>query len=149
MNKSEFLRNEYIINLSAIDPAKKPIFGKMNVHQMIEHMDYSFQQAAGLHDVKALYNEEITSKSYRFMMSELPFKDNTPNQLLPDEPANPTYSTIEESIDALKKSIELFFKTFENNQEKRNLNPFFGNLNFEEWVQLLHKHATHHLRQFN
>jgi hypothetical protein len=28
------------------------------------------------------------------------------------------------------------------------LHPAFGDLNFTEWVQLHHKHVTHHLKQF-
>jgi hypothetical protein len=59
----------------------KPLFGKMNVQQMIEHMGYAFRQASGLIPLDALNNEEITAKMYRFMMSERPFKDNTPNPL--------------------------------------------------------------------
>ena len=148
-SKADFLKNHFIENLKKINPTTKPVFGKMNVHQMIEHMNMAFQQASGLLPVSALHDDEMTAKLYRFMMSEVPFKDNTPNSLLPDEPSNPIHSTINYSILELKNSIDLFFKTYENNSEKRNLNPFFGNLNDVEWTQLLHKHAQHHLRQFN
>ena len=82
------------------------------------------------------------------MMSDRPFKENTPNPYLPDVPAAPLSDTIDKALAELQKNIDVFFITFEDNPEKRILNPFFGNLNFDEWVHLLHKHSLHHLRQF-
>jgi len=41
-----------------------------------------------------------------------------------------------------------FFEAFENDHNLVTRNPLFGDLNFEQNVQLLHKHALHHLRQF-
>ena len=39
-------------------------------------------------------------------------------------------------------------EAFEKNPDLVTRNPFFGDLNFEQSVQLLYKHALHHLRQF-
>ena len=82
------------------------------------------------------------------MMSDKPFKENTPNQLLPDVPAPFKHVSMKDAIAELQKEIDHFFSVYEKNSELRNINPFFGNLNFEEQVQLLHKHATHHAKQF-
>jgi hypothetical protein len=49
----------------------------------------------------------------------------------------------------LEKDINHFVTVFEYEPDLRILNPFFGNLNMDEWIHLLHKHAMHHLRQFN
>ena len=146
--KIDFLQHKLIPLMSSLDEHTKPLFGKMNVHQMIEHMGYAFQQASGLIPLPASNNKAMTEKMYRFMMSDKPFRDNTPNVYLPEEPVAPTYDTISVSINALKNDIEVFFSTFENDKTQRILNPFFGHLNFEEWVHLLHKHSLHHLRQF-
>ena len=148
MNKQYFLQNEVISQLKTIHPSMQPLFGKMNVQQMVEHMSYAFQQASGLIPLPAINDAETTEKMYRFMMSEKPFRDNTPNVYLPDEPTPAICKTIEESLLALQKDIEVFFAVFEKNNDQKILNPFFGDLNFEEWVHLLHKHALHHLRQF-
>jgi hypothetical protein len=149
MRKIEYFQFEYLKILSSIEPTIKPVFGKMNVHQMIEHMSYAFRQASGLMPSSAINDEETTQKMFQFMMSDKPFRDNTPNPYLPNEPAPAVCPTIQESISVLEKDIQTFFSTFENDHENRILNPFFGNLNFEEWTHLLHKHAQHHLRQFN
>lgn len=148
MNKQDFLKSEFIPFLKTIAVDTAPLFGKMNVHQMIEHMGYAFTQASGLVPLAATNNEDITKKMYDFMMSDRPFKDNTPNPYLPDEPSQPASADISEALLNLQHDIDLFFATFENDPEKRILNPFFGILNFEEWQHLLHKHALHHLRQF-
>jgi hypothetical protein len=36
-----------------------------------------------------------------------------------------------------------FFEAFENDHNLVTRNPLFGDLNFEQNVQLLHKHALH------
>jgi hypothetical protein len=41
-----------------------------------------------------------------------------------------------------------FFEVFEKDTALVTRNPFFGDLNFEQNVQLLYKHSLHHLRQF-
>ncbi len=147
VDKETFFKKEYLKQLASLDQDEEPIFGKMGVQQMIEHMAYSFQIANGRLHVENKQSEELTAKMYRFMMSDKPFMDNTPNSNLPKEPLPLRHTTIQDSIYALSLEIDHFFEVFEKD-EKRIENPFFGNLNREEQLQLLFKHAQHHLRQF-
>jgi hypothetical protein len=55
---------------------------------------------------------------------------------------------MEASIEELKSTIQEFISYFEKNKDATLTNPFFGELNFEEWTKLLHKHAVHHCKQF-
>lgn len=148
MNKQQFIKEEFIPLLRSLDADAMPLFGKMNVQQMIEHMAYSFRQASRLIPLAPVNNEEVTLKMFTFMMSDRPFKDNTPNPYLPEVPAAPVFVTIETALADLQSAIDVFFATFENKPELRILNPFFGNMNYDEWLHLLHKHSWHHLRQF-
>jgi hypothetical protein len=148
MDKLSFLKNEFAKVLASIAPDTLPHFGKMSVHQMIEHMGYAFKQASGLIPLEQINDDETTAKMHRFMMSNKPFRDNTPNPYLPDEPDKAQYNTVSESLNYLQKDIEHFLSVFANNPDQKVANPFFGNLGFDEWVHLLHKHAHHHLRQF-
>jgi len=148
MTKLDYLQTAYLHDLLRIDPATPPQFGKMNVLQMVEHMSYAFRQASGLIPQPALNDEATTQKMYAFMMSDKPFRDNTPNPYLPDEPTPVQYATLQDAVDVLRVHIQYFVLTFDEDPERRVLNPFFGNLNKSEWVHLLHKHALHHLRQF-
>ena len=148
MDKLEFLVDEFVAILSAMDGDSQPLFGKMNFQQMVEHMSFAFRQASGLVPFTYEQDERITAKAFTFMMSEKPFKDNTPNSLLPEEPLPLIHNNLEEGLKTLQADILVFVKTYEGQAEKRIKNPFFGELNFEENVHLLHKHALHHLRQF-
>ena len=147
-DKKNFLRSEFAKLLSSLQPEAKGKWGKMNAQQMVEHMSDAFRLASGRHVEKPAYSPEITQKSYQFMMTEKPFRENTPNQLLPDVPPPFKHAAMKEAIAELQGEIDFFIKTYEGNPEMRMINPFFGNLNFDEQVQLLHKHAVHHARQF-
>ena len=115
---------------------------------MIEHMSFSVRNANG----KLVYTinqpVEIVAKMKTFMMSDKPFKDNTPNPLLPDTPPDPKYATVQESLKELQQELDDFVLSFKYIIMQTRTNPFFGDLNFDEWTHLLHKHAIHHLRQF-
>ena len=148
MDKKEFLGSELTKIFSSLAPAQKGRWGKMNAQQMVEHMSYSVRVASGKHPEKLVYSPEITQKGYNFIMTEKPFRENTPNQLLPDEPPAAKHNSMAHSIAELQSEIDYFFKTYSDNVGMRTMNPFFGNLNFEEQVQLLHKHAMHHAKQF-
>lgn len=147
MGKSLYLK-KFPDTLKVLDPEAKGKWGKMNAQQMVEHMSYSFRLGSGRHPEKPAYNPEITQKSYNFMMTDKPFRENTPNQLLPDVPPAVKHQNMDEALAELQSEIDYFFKVYSDNPGMRIINPFFGNLNFEEQVQLLHKHATHHARQF-
>ncbi len=83
------------------------------------------------------------------MMSDKPFKENTKNILMSEEPAPTRNELLEDAILELDNEITSFHIFFKGDEEKRTTNAFFGNLNYAEWVQLLHKHAVHHLKQFS
>jgi len=148
MDKKKFLKEDLTNLYATLSPEAKGKWGKMNAQQMVEHMSYSFRVANGKHPEKPAYNPEITQKSYAFMMTEKPFRENTPNQLVPDEPPVWKNKNMKDAIGELQFEIDDFFKVYSGKPDLRIINPFFGNLNFEEQVQLLHKHATHHARQF-
>jgi len=148
--KEDFLLNEFVLLIKTIDPNQEPVWGKMNVQQMVEHMTDSIRIAneKDKHD-KIVTPADKLDGSYQFMMSDKPFKENTPNRLLPDSPPPTRFETLEDSILELDNEISDFHNFFKDNQDKRTTNPFFGHLNYAEWVQLLHKHAVHHLKQFS
>ncbi len=81
-------------------------------------------------------------------MSEKPFRENTKNPYVPETPAPVKHTTIEAALNELQEELRYFFNVFEENKLQQTRNPFFGDLNFEQNIQLLYKHALHHLRQF-
>jgi hypothetical protein len=83
-----------------------------------------------------------------FLLSEKPFQENTINPLMATEPAPLIHKTVQAAIGTLQQEMIYFFEVFEKDTNMTTRNPFFGELNFDQNVQLLHKHAVHHLRQF-
>jgi hypothetical protein len=149
MSKEQFLRDSYIAHIKQLNPNAERRWGKMNVHQMIEHMSDSFRMANGK-DVHTaiLTQDEKLPRAQAFIMSDIPFKENTKNILLPEEPVNIRFQNIDDSIAELENEVHDFFAKFESDKNQTIRNPFFGDLNFEQWVGLLYKHTWHHLNQF-
>jgi len=146
--KLSFLVNEYVGHLRQLDVSTKGQWGKMNVQQMIEHMTDSFMEANGKIPRVNMTPPERLPAMKDFLMSEKEFRPNTKNALMGEEPSKVRNSSKEEAIKVLEKEIKDFEKYYAEHEEAILTNPFFGNLNFDEWTQLLHKHALHHLKQF-
>jgi hypothetical protein len=147
--KIDFLRNRFVALLRQIPSDTPPLWGKMTLQQMVEHFADMVRIASG----KKLYAEVVTppdklEKVRAFLMSDKPFKENTVNPLLPEAPAPVRNISIEEAIAELDTEIHFFFNVFEKNNLQVTRNPIFGDLNYEQNIQLLYKHALHHLRQF-
>lgn len=147
-DKLLFLKKELIPLLQKIEPGTVPLWGKMNLQQMIEHFSGAIKIATGTLQLPGTTEPKDSGKSYAFLMSEKPFSENTVNPLLSEEPYALRNNTVQASIGELQGNLLEFFRTYENEEGKRVLNPFFGTLNYEEQIQLLHKHALHHLKQF-
>lgn len=148
--KENFLRTRFVQCLQQLDPSTPPRWGKMNVQQMIEHFGGDALRVANgrLKFDKIVVPPERYEKLREFMLSEKPFRENTQNPLLEETPAPLRYKTVQAAIGALQQELICFFEVFEKNPNLATKNPFFGDLNFDQNVHLLYKHAIHHLRQF-
>ncbi len=146
--KVNFLKQEYSALLEALHEDAPRKWGKMDVRQMIEHMSDYVRIANGKTILATVTPEDKISKAQGFLMSEKPFPENTPNSLMSDTPPPYRLPTKAAALQELQLELNDFFEVYEKESGKVLPNPFFGNLNFEQQVQLLHKHGTHHLRQF-
>jgi hypothetical protein len=146
--KANFLKNEYTTVLSQLDEHAPNKWGKMNVRQMIEHMSEYVGIAAGKQNLESVTPEEHIPRMQAFLASEKPFRENTPNSLMPDAPPSIKHATKQDAINELQAEIDDFFAVHEQDANRKTPSPFFGTLDFNQQVQLLYKHATHHLRQF-
>ena len=149
MDKVNFLKNEFISSLNTIDPEVKSLWGTLSLQGMVEHMTDSIGIGWRRIQFPLQYSEEITNKSRIFMLSDKPFKPGTKNSLMSEVPEVLRCKNLEEAKEELKNEIGQFFTFWANNPDGKVLNPFFGELSYQEWVHLLHKHATHHLKQFD
>lgn len=148
-DKVRFLQTEFTPLIKQISSDMLPAWGKMTLQQMIEHFSDAVRLASG----KLATTEIVTPagnlpKMQEFLMSDKPFKENTLNPLMPEAPAPVRNKSMELAITELQKEVDYFFMVFDKNPHQLTHNPFFGDLNYQQNVQLLYKHAQHHLRQF-
>ena len=148
--KENFLRTRLVAYLQRLDPATPPRWGRMSVQGMIEHFGGdAVRNASGRLKIDQLITPADHLERLReFMMSDKPFRENTKNPLMGEEPAPLRYKTVQGAIGALQQELIYFFEAYEKDPGLVIRNPFFGDLNFDQNVQLLYKHALHHLRQF-
>jgi len=145
--KEKFFREEYIPLLKKLKGDEKPLWGKLSAQAMIEHMTDSIGIGWKRISFPPYTKPEDLPKAKAFMLSNKPFKENTPNPYMPDVPPLRNQN-IEEAIAELEREIQNFIQFHKNNPGITVQNPFFGDLNYEEWLHLLYKHALHHLKQF-
>jgi hypothetical protein len=150
LEKENFLRTKLVPSLQRLDPATPPRWGKMSVQAMIEHYAIdALRNASGRLEIKKILTPpENLDRMREFMMSDKPFRENTKNPLMGEDPEPLRFKTVQAAIGALQEELIYFFEVFEKEHGLTTRNPFFGDLNFEQNVQLLYKHALHHLRQF-
>ena len=146
--KAQFLKHDFTKILSQLDADAPRKWGKMNVQQMIEHMSDYVRIASGRTPMETVTPEDKLPRMQGFLESEKPFPENTPNVLMPETPVPVKHATKQEAIDELQGEIDHFFAVHEQHADRTTPNPFFGTLRFDQQVQLLYKHGTHHLRQF-
>lgn len=147
--KLHFLKSEFVLLLKKLEPEQKGKWGKMDAQQMVEHFRNALKVANGKMDLP-LHNTdpERLEKSRAFLMTEIPFKENTKSPVISEEPYPHKLASLQEAIEKLEIELQEVFKVYENENGKTIMNPSFGALNYEQQIQLLHKHAIHHLNQF-
>lgn len=149
MKEAVFLQEHLIPLLAQIPIVQKPLWGKMNAQQMVEHLSREgFQQAVGLPPQALISTPEVVVKMQAFIRSDKSFRENTINPLMPETPYPLRYDTMMEALDALQHDVAHFFDVFDRSPDKTVVNPLFGALDYELSVLLLYKHCLHHLRQF-
>lgn len=120
-------------------------WGKMNVEQMLSHLNTFLETALDLNSPKRLLIGRILGSFFKSRyISEKRFSMNSRT--------HKTYiiNDIRDFEKEKTKSIELIKLFFDGGISKCTSKPhsFFGNLAPEEWAITQWKHFDHHLRQF-
>lgn len=146
--KEKFVRTGFVHLLGNLTAQEKGKWGVMNAQEMVEHMSYSLRMANGKDNYDLVTAPENVDRMQAFVRSDKEFKPGTKNVLLPEIAVPAQKNNMKESIEELKEEIDAFFKYFKTNPEAKLLNPFFGELDYELWIDLLYKHCLHHAKQF-
>lgn len=146
--KRHFLKNDLIFHLKHLAPDATGKWGKMNGQQMVEHFADMMRVANGRKSFPESLDAERIQKGYAWLLTDKPFRENTQNPFLSEDPLPVEHDTMQQAIEALRQELNYFFQVYEATPGLQVMNPVFGKLNFDEQVQLLYKHAQHHLKQF-
>jgi hypothetical protein len=137
---------EFIRRINSLTGNETPLWGKMNVGQMLSHCCVPYQQILGENrDRPPLIMRVLMQWFFRNSMTNAkPYQKNLPT--------GPTfvrtgYHDIHEERIRLISYIE---RVSQLGPEKLADTPSLslGKLSSEEWSNMLYKHLDHHLRQF-
>lgn len=148
--KLKFITKECVLLFKNLPGDVMGNWGKMNAQQAVEHLAGFFAVSAGKIKFDLVTPVEHLPKYREFLFSDKQFRENTkaPTNVISEETLPLRYANMKEALEKLATSIAAFENYFKDDAEKKTLHPVFGELNFEEWVLLHHKHVLHHLRQF-
>ena len=133
--------------LENLDEKKSASWGKMTPQRMIEHLSDCIYMSCGIGNHELLIPEEKIKGMQAFLISEkempqniqVPFaKENTPLR----------NTDIELALDEFTMAWVDFEEMYSEDSKKTALHPYYGNLNYEQWLLLHSKHFTHHFSQF-
>jgi hypothetical protein len=148
MEKEKFLKEKYIPLLKKIPADKKGSWGVLSVQGMIEHMTDSIGLGWGRLKEPLQTPQNLLERARSFALSDKEFKPGTKNSLMTENAAPLRHPDIDAAIAELENEINSFIAYFQKHPNAVITNPFFGEMNYAEWLHLLHKHAVHHLKQF-
>ena len=131
-----------------IDADSPAQWGKMNAHQMIEHLGVTFVFSTGKFDIPYKGTDEDAKRNWEgFEKSDNPWKEVFP-WINIGEPRPPRKATLDESKKSLFKSFYYYLEYSETNPQAIHPHLAMGNLTVDQWRSVHVKHLQHHLRQF-
>ncbi len=131
--------------MDQLDPNQKPLWGSLSAQGMIEHLTESIKIANGKKKVALAIPEDKTEKMQAFLESDKPMAKNIEVEFAPKNMPL-IHDEIELAIDDFLIEWLDFEEYFENH--KTAMHPYYGDLNYEQWLKLHSKHLTHHFQQF-
>lgn len=146
--QDQFLKEQLIPLLEQINPNQKPLWGKMSYHNMLEHMTEAFHVSSQHEPVPCIHEPERVAKMQAFLLTDIPFKENTKSPLLGETPEPLNSSSVESALQELKKAVSTYNNQYAIQDDVLVFHPIFGTLDKQLNDALLYKHAVHHLKQF-
>lgn len=135
--------------LRSLPAERKPNWGILTPHHMIEHLSGSIRMSNGKVYLPQLIADEKIPARLEFLYSENAF----PKDLkFIDEPAvlKPLKTaSLTEAIDLLEQMLYLFDAHYVSHPTDKPIHPFFGPLNEAQWLQFHNRHWNHHFEQFS
>lgn len=138
---------EVLINrIERLNPEKQPIWGKMNVAQMLAHVNISYEMVYENTHKRPPFLMRFLLKTFvkPMIINTKPMKKNGPTSPALIRAGEEDFQVQKERlITYLLRTLQAGPSYFEGRESLS-----FGRLRAEEWNILFYKHLNHHLTQF-
>lgn len=135
--------------LNRLTPDTQPKWGQMGPQRMVEHLTDTLRIATGKNPQKLEIPEDRIERMQAFLETDKPMmREIAVPFATPDMNDKLRNEELELAIDEFVEEWLEFEELFASHPGMTALHPYYGELNYEQWMRLSQKHHTHHLMQF-
>lgn len=138
-------RDELIARIKTLDENSTPLWGKMNVYQMLKHCTVVEEMYMG----KKKYNRVFIGRLFGKIALKNLTKDSAPMGRNAPTGADFKISEINGDVLAERDKWITLIEEYAHFSNPGFIHWFFGSMTTEQIGYLAYKHTDHHLRQFN
>jgi len=138
---------EMLAVLNGLTPNQKPLWGKMNAQEMVEHLSDMLMMSRGTGNFTIDVDAETIARRQQFLSSD---KEMAKNIAVPftKDIIELRHDELELALDEFADEWINFTEYYENNPSASVIHPYYGDLDFNLWLKMHDKHFTHHFKQF-
>ena len=137
------VKQEIVDRINKLTPQTQPQWGKMNVSQMLAHLQVPMGVAIGKHKLKrTLFGRIVGPMAKSILYNDKPFKHHLPTD------KSFVMTGQEKDFEKEKQNLVSTVNNFSEQNMVDEPHPFFGKLTKEQWSKGTWKHLDHHLQQF-
>ena len=137
------IKQQIIERINKLTPDTERKWGKMNVSQMLAHLQLPLEVAYGTRTVKPNFFMKLIVPFFKkSLYDDTPWKQNLPT--------DKSYIMTGEVKNFETEKIKLvgLIEKFSESAIKDLTHPVFGKMTLEQWSRSAWKHLDHHLKQF-
>jgi len=136
------VKQEIIERINKLTAQTQRQWGKMNVSQMLAHVQLPISCAYGTHQVKGSFLLKLLGPLFKSVLyNEKPYKQGLPT--------DPTYVVVDtKNFEAEKETLLEQVNKFSPETVIFLNHPVWGKMTKEQWSKATWKHLDHHLKQF-
>jgi Protein of unknown function (DUF1569) len=137
------VKQDIITRINSLTPQSPRQWGKMDVSQMLAHLQQPLEVALGIRTIKGSFFMNLILPLFKkTLWDDKPWKKG-----LPTDATYITTGELKEFVAEKAKLLELISR-FQEKDVNLEKHPVFGRMNKEQWSKSAWKHIDHHLKQF-
>ena len=133
--------------LSKLEDGSKHLWGEMSAQRMVEHLADALKVSNGKLKVEMAVSEDKLDSMVSFLLSYKPMAKNIEVSFA-GKNVPLRHEEMDLAIDEVVEEWIDFDELFSSQDGLKISHPYYGTLDFEQWLRLHAKHFTHHFEQF-